>query len=104
MQFYLLDHGSYSAPAVELVYGLARGYWGQGLVAEAAQALTRYGFETLKLQRITSVAYRESVRSANVMRPVGITVGSHPASADEVLGILHHPHQSAEAEHGETIT
>jgi RimJ/RimL family protein N-acetyltransferase len=101
LQFYLLDHGEYSAPEIELFYGLARAYWGQGLVTEAGRALIRYGFEILTLQRITSVAYRENVRSANVMRRVGMTVGPHPASADEVLGIIQNPHQSAEAEHAE---
>jgi RimJ/RimL family protein N-acetyltransferase len=65
LQFYLLDHGIYSAPEIELFCGLAREYWGQGLATEAGQALIRYGFETLMLPHITSVAHQENVRSAS---------------------------------------
>lgn len=91
LQFYLLDQGTYSTPEIELFYGLVREYWGQGLITEAGRALIRYGFETLRLPRITSVAFRENVRSANVMRRVGMTIGAHPTSEDEVLGIIEHP-------------
>lgn len=93
LQFYLLDHGNHSTPEIELFYGLARDYWGQGLVTEAGKALIRYGFETLKLPRITSVAFRENVRSAGVMRRVGMTVGPHPTNSEEVLGIIQNPHR-----------
>ena len=91
LQFYLLDHGAYSTPEIEFFYGLAREHWGQGLVTEAGTALIRYGFESLKLPRITSVAFRENVRSANVMRRAGMTVAPHPSNADEVLGLIQNP-------------
>jgi RimJ/RimL family protein N-acetyltransferase len=91
LQFYLLDHGEYSTPEIELFYGLARAYWGQGLATEAGKALIRYGFETLKLPRITSVASRENMPSASVMRRVGMTVGDHPTDAGEVLGVIENP-------------
>jgi hypothetical protein len=95
--------GEYSVPGIELFYGLPREYWGQSLAREAGRALIRAGFDTLKLQRITSVAFRENVRSANVMRRVGMRVGSHAASVDDVLGVNRHPHQSAQAERDEPI-
>lgn len=91
LQFYLLDHGAYSTPEIELFYGLARAYWGRGLATEAGTALIRYGFATLKLPRITSVAFRANTPSANVMRRVGMTVGDHPSDAGEVLGIIENP-------------
>jgi ribosomal-protein-alanine N-acetyltransferase len=100
LQFYLLDHGMYSTPEIEFFYGLAREYWGQGLATEAGHALIRYGFETLKLPRITSVAFRENVRSASVMRRVGMTVGPHPSNADEVLGVIQNPHFTAPSQPG----
>jgi RimJ/RimL family protein N-acetyltransferase len=99
LQFYLLDHGVYSTPEIELFYGLAREYWGQGLATEAGQALIRYGFETLKLSRITSVAFRENVRSASIMRRVGMTVGPHPSNAEEVLGVIQNPQHTVSSEH-----
>jgi RimJ/RimL family protein N-acetyltransferase len=91
LQFYLLDRGTHSTPEIELFYGLARAYWGQGLITEAGKALLHHGFETLKLPRITSVTFRENVRSVNVMRRVGMTVGDHPTEADAVLGVIEHP-------------
>lgn len=91
LQFYLLDQSAYSTPEIELFYGLVREHWGQGLITEAGRTLIHYGFETLRLPRITSVAFRENVRSVNVMRRVGMTVGAHPISEDEVLGIIEHP-------------
>jgi ribosomal-protein-alanine N-acetyltransferase len=36
---------------VEIAYLIAKPYWRQGLGAEAARALVRYGFETLGLKR-----------------------------------------------------
>src|SRR6266568_3241988 len=53
LQFYLLDHGMYSTPEIELFYGLSRAYWGQGLITEDSKTLVHYGFHTLKLLRIT---------------------------------------------------
>lgn len=91
LQFYLLDHGTHRTPEIELFYGLARASWGRGLATEAGQALIRYGFATLKLPRITSVASRENTPSANVMRRVGMTVGEHPMDAGEVLGVIENP-------------
>src|SRR5690242_3315578 len=37
---------------VEIGYGLAKPYWGNGLASEAAAATTKYGFEELGFARI----------------------------------------------------
>ena len=97
LQFYLLDHGATATPEVELFYGLKREWWGQGIMAEATAAVRRYAFETLKLQRLTSVCFRENERSANVMRRAGMTVGLPPGNpTGELLDVLENPAVSAE--------
>ncbi len=89
LQFYLLDQGTVATPEIELFYGLKREWWDQGIMQEATSAVVRYAFETLKLRRLTSVCYRENLRPDNVMRRVGMTVGSHPGNPDgEMLGVL----------------
>lgn len=92
LQFYLLDQGAFATPEVELFYGLKRAWWDQGLMKEATSAVVRYAFETLKLRRLTSICYSENLRSANVMRRVGMIVGPHPGNpAGEMLGMLENP-------------
>lgn len=91
LQFYLLDAGSSSTPEIELFYGQSRSYWGKGYATEACQALIQYGFTTLKLCRITSVAARENLHSLNVMRRVGMRLEDHPSEPENMLGILDNP-------------
>lgn len=40
---------------VEIAYLLSKAHWGQGLGAEIARGLVRYGFETLELQRLIAL-------------------------------------------------
>ena len=52
---------------VEIAYMIAKPYWRQGLGAEAAQGLVRYGFETLGLKRLIALidpAHEASIRTA----------------------------------------
>lgn len=68
-------------PEVEVLYMLDTPYWGKGLATEAAQASLRYGFETLKLDRIVALAYPENLASQRVMEKIGMhyekTAGYH---------------------------
>ncbi|NER32806.1 MAG: GNAT family N-acetyltransferase [Oscillatoria sp. SIO1A7] len=59
-------------PEIELGYMLAKAYWGKGLATEGAKASLKYGFETLKLERIVAVAYPENLASRRVMEKVGM--------------------------------
>ncbi len=71
--------------AVEVVYALARAYWGQGLAAEAAHASLRYGFETLGLDRIIAVAVPANTASLRVMEKIGMAYqGIIPAYGTEL--------------------
>ncbi|PWT75059.1 MAG: hypothetical protein C5B60_05920, partial [Chloroflexi bacterium] len=88
LQFYLLEHPSHSTPEIELFYGLSPDYWGQGIIHEACQALIAYGFETLKLTRITSVVHRENLRSRSVAKRNGMHIVGHPSEPENVLGTL----------------
>lgn len=56
----------------EMGYTIARKYWGQGLATEAAQALIRYGFESLDLVRIEAVVLPENKASSKVLLKVGM--------------------------------
>lgn len=57
---------------VEVGYGVARDYWGQGLMTEAARASLRYGFEKLGLERIVAVAMPENSASRRIMEKLGM--------------------------------
>ena len=51
---------------------MAFGHWGHGYATEAAAAWLEYGFETLDLSRVISVADPPNVRSISVMRKLGM--------------------------------
>ena len=59
-------------PEVELAYGLAKPYWGQGFTTEAAVASLRFGFEELGLERIVAYAVPANVPSTRVMEHAGM--------------------------------
>ena len=56
----------------ELVYLLAKRYWGMGLATEAARACLRYGFEELKLEQIIAVTRPGNVGSRRVLERIGM--------------------------------
>ena len=57
---------------VEFIYGLEPSLWGRGLIAEAARAWLRYGFETLGYTRIWALTDAPNARSEAVMRRLGM--------------------------------
>lgn len=59
-------------PRVEIGWRLARRYWGQGLVTEAARAALRFGFETLALPEIIAITAAINHRSMAVMTRLGM--------------------------------
>lgn len=59
-------------PEVEVGYGVAKDYWGQGLMTEAARACLRYGFERTALERIVAIAMPENVASWRIMEKLGM--------------------------------
>jgi ribosomal-protein-alanine N-acetyltransferase len=61
------------AGEVEVEYSLAKAYWGWGIATEAARASVRFGFETLRLERIIALADPQNIASRRVMEKVGLT-------------------------------
>jgi RimJ/RimL family protein N-acetyltransferase len=57
---------------VEIGWRLAARYWRQGHASEAGAALLRYGFETLKLGEIVSLAVHNNHRALAVMQRIGM--------------------------------
>jgi RimJ/RimL family protein N-acetyltransferase len=57
---------------VELLYGVWKAYWGQGITTETARACLRYAFEETGLERVVAVASAGNVGSWRVMEKVGM--------------------------------
>ena len=60
-------------PEVEVAFLLAKGYWGQGLGTEAAQAILDYGFEQLHLSRLICLIDDGNLASIKVAEKIGMT-------------------------------
>ena len=56
----------------ELGYVIARDYWGQGLMTEAATAAIAFGFHVMQLLRIQAFCAVENVGSARVLEKSGM--------------------------------
>jgi diaminopimelate epimerase len=56
----------------ELGYWIGIPYWGRGYATEASLAMTRYGFETLGLNRIFARHYASNPASGRVLEKVGM--------------------------------
>lgn len=56
----------------ELVYLLAKPYWGRGLATEMAQACLRFGFEEREFERIIGLAKIANTASRRVLEKVGM--------------------------------
>jgi ribosomal-protein-alanine N-acetyltransferase len=56
----------------ELLYGLAREFWGRGLATEAAIAVLAYAFDELGCVRITAATDTANRSSARVLERIGM--------------------------------
>src|SRR6202142_4284209 len=56
----------------ELGYWIGVPYWGNGYATEAAQAVVKYGFETLHLHRIFPSHYTNNPPPARVLKKIGM--------------------------------
>jgi RimJ/RimL family protein N-acetyltransferase len=59
-------------PCVEIGWRLVRSAWGHGYATEAARAVLRHGFETLRLPEILSFTATVNLPSIAVMRRLGM--------------------------------
>ena len=60
-------------PRLELLYGLGDDHRGQGLATEMAVAMIRYGFDTLRFDRIEASTDAPNAASVAVMERAGMT-------------------------------
>jgi 3-dehydroquinate dehydratase/shikimate dehydrogenase len=67
------------APAVEIGWRLAYGYWGKGLASEGAREAMRFAFETLALDELIAFATVANRRSRQVMERIGM---NHDSARD----------------------
>ena len=57
---------------VEVLYALAKLYWGKGYATDAARASVGYGFEHIGLERIIGLAMPENIASRRVLEHSGM--------------------------------
>jgi RimJ/RimL family protein N-acetyltransferase len=67
-----LEKNQDSKNDIEINYLIERDYWGMGLGSEAAIAILKYGFNTLKLNRIFAITKPENIASRRVMEKIGM--------------------------------
>lgn len=60
-----------TARRAEIGYDLDPEYWGQGIMTEALQAVLRYGFEEMGLNRIQAIIDSENVQSMKLVHRLG---------------------------------
>ena len=56
----------------EMGYWIGKTYWNHGYATEAARSLLKYGFETLKLNRIQAHHFTRNPASGRVMQKIGM--------------------------------
>jgi [ribosomal protein S5]-alanine N-acetyltransferase len=56
----------------DLGYRFNKRYWGKGYATETAKASVQYGFETMKLRKITGMAHIDNIASQNVLQKAGL--------------------------------
>ncbi len=57
---------------IELAYGFARDFWGQGYATEAANACLAEAFNELELERVVAIVVPENTRSCRVLEKLGM--------------------------------
>jgi len=62
----------FSTDETELFYALRKEYWGKGLATEAARAVLKYAFKTIKIERLVAVTMPANVSSVKVIEKLGL--------------------------------
>lgn len=66
-----LWHLDLSSACGELGYELHRDYWGKGIASEAANAVLKFGFSEMGLNRIEALPFRHNVSSHKLLDRLG---------------------------------
>lgn len=59
--------------SAEIGYWVGRAFWGRGIVTEAVRAVSRYGLESLGLQRVYALPFARNAASRRVLAKAGFT-------------------------------
>ena len=65
-------HSDARQPRAEMGYWVGRAFWGNGYAAEAAQAIVKFGFEIMGLQRIGAMHFPRNAASQRVLEKIGM--------------------------------
>lgn len=57
---------------VEILYGLAKAYWGRGIATQAALAAVTYGFNVAQIDKLIALALPENIASRRVIEKAGL--------------------------------
>jgi putative AdoMet-dependent methyltransferase len=57
---------------VEVLYGLAKAYWGRGIATQAAKAAVAYGFNVSHLDKLIAMALPDNLASRRVIEKAGL--------------------------------
>jgi RimJ/RimL family protein N-acetyltransferase len=63
---------SADALQIELLYGIHPRHWGEGLVAEAARAVLRHGFDTCSMPRVVAATDTPNQQAVRVLQKLGM--------------------------------
>lgn len=58
----------------EIGFDLGPEYWGQGIMAEAARVVIKFGFESMDLNRIDGLVYVQNARCLKLMQKLGFKI------------------------------
>ena len=82
----------FNTPDVDIYWFFDEAYWGRGYATEASNRLIRYGFEKLRLRRITAANIEVSNdRSVKLANRVGMTLLPVPYEPSQVVGVIYNP-------------
>lgn len=75
-------------PCVEVGWRIDFNHWNKGYATEGALASLKYGFQTLKLERIAAFTYINNFRSRRIMEKIGMVHDqngdfNHPALPED---------------------
>lgn len=57
---------------IEVLYGLAKAYWGRGIATQAAKAAVSYGFNVANLDKLIAMALPDNLASRRVIEKAGL--------------------------------
>jgi len=67
-----IRQNNHDATEAEIGYEIDPNYWGNGYATETANALLKFGFQELKLHRISSYCIADNKASAHVLEKIGM--------------------------------